>query len=284
MASKFTISEDLASLIHSSAKILAAAGKVAAFTGAGMSAESGIGTFRGQGGLWKGIVGPVALTVFGTPVGWRLMPVVSWKAYLSHFYDPMKPALPNPGHRALATLAEAGVPVKIVTQNVDGLHQRAGSDPSGVYEVHGTVLKYKCNHNGHRYEFPVDQAADPQVMPDLPRSPPVCSVPGCGYYIRPDCVLFTENLPGGTWARAEDAMTELGPGDVLLVVGTSSTVQPAASLPVAAAAKGAHVFEFNLEETSFGSLPNHTFFQGPAGQILPALVEEALRIRGEGRS
>lgn len=283
MASAFELSQVLLDQIKIAAPVLARAGRVAVFTGAGMSAESGIGTFRGQGGLWKGVVGPLALAVFGTPVGWRMMPRVSWKAYVSMFYDPMKSARPNPGHIALATLANGGVPLKIVTQNVDGLHQRAGNDPSKVYEVHGTVLRYKCNHNGHRYQFPPDPDADPMALRDLPSSPPVCAEPDCGYYIRPDCVLFTENLPGGTWSRAEDSMTELGPDDVLLIVGTSSTVQPAASLPEMAAEKGAHIFEFNLEETSFRSLDKHTFFKGPVGKILPVLVEEALKIRnGEG--
>ena len=270
--------DDLDLKISACAVKLASATRVAVFTGAGMSAESGVGTFRGQGGFWKGLLGPLVLAVFGTPVGWKWMPTVAWSKYLSQFYGPMAAAEPNDGHRALVRLAER-LPVKIVTQNVDLLHTEAGSDPKTVFHVHGTIGKYKCNINGHPYEF--NEGEDPVVAKRLPLAPPVCKVEGCGQYIRPDCVLFTEGLPENVWFQSENAMKELGPSDVLLIIGTSSTVMPAASLPEIAAAKGAAIFEFNLEETHFKRLANHMLLKGPVGKILPKVIEQFEALRRE---
>lgn len=260
------------------------------FTGAGISKESGIDTFRdpsGNGGWWANKIG---LALFGTPVGWKWLPFgLSWHAYRV-FMRPIVHAEPNPGHAALAQLQTLlsttdndnggsdrrrrrrhAVDFTLMTQNVDGLHQRAGS--SGVLELHGTVMRHRCIRRAHM--------ADPELTREqIFETKPTCRV--CGSYMRPDAVLFTEGLPEDTWRRAEAAIVGLGakgPG-VCLVVGTSGAVYPAASLPEIAAQDGhTTVIEVNPERSSFTERGlTDMFLQGPSGTVLPLLVERVVEL------
>jgi NAD-dependent deacetylase len=258
-------------MLEKCAQMLANARRIVCFTGAGMSAESGIGTFRGGSGLWNGALGSIVLGWFGTPLGWKWTPGFAWSQYIDRFYNPIRDAQPNEGHRALARLQEIYPDMSIVTQNVDGLHQRTGSNPDRVFEVHGTVQRSRCVTNGHIYDF--------EGETNLPRKSPMCRVEGCGSTLRPDCVLFTESLPSDQWMSAELATRKLGPGDVMIIVGTSAQVYPAAGLPKLAAQRGATLIDVNLERTNFSSLKNYEYLGGTAATSLPALVKRVEQLK-----
>ena len=259
-------------MLKKCAQMVAKARHIVCFTGAGMSAESGIGTFRGGSGLWSGAVGFIVLGWFGTPIGWKWTPGIAWSQYIDKFYNPIRDAQPNEGHRALTHLQKMFPDMAIVTQNVDGLHQRAGSNPDRVFEVHGTVQRSRCITNGHIYDF--------QGETNLPTTSPRCRAEGCRSTLRPDCVLFTEDLPGDQWMGAQQATQRLGSGDVMIIVGTSAQVYPAASLPELASARGATLIDVNLERTNYSSLKNYQYLGGTAATSLPALVNRAEQIKG----
>lgn len=253
--------------IEAAARAVAGAHRISAFTGAGMSAESGINTFRDpEVGVWKNRIG---LALFGTPFGWNWMPGWAWSNY-RRFHKPIFEAEPNAGHYALADFASLlpSSPVLIATQNVDSLHQRAGSPVDAVYEVHGSVLRHRCIAKGHCIDIPTDQP--------LPETPPCC--PQCGSKARPDAVLFRESLPEEQWRGAVNAMQSLKAGDVLFVIGTSGSVQPAASLPDYCR-RGVVKVELNAEES--GHTANMDIFvKGPSAVCLPRILARAKQIRG----
>lgn len=202
--------------------------RVVALTGAGMSAESGVPTFRGDERFWRGL-DPADLF---TPQALVEHPLLAWQ-----LYDELRVRIattePNPGHHALAALAgHRGV--TLATQNIDGLHQRAGS--SDVLELHGSLWYLRCT--GCRF------SAEDRRAP-LPDMPPRC--PQCGAFLRPDIVLFTEPLPIPIWQEAVQAVEAC---DLMLVIGTSGVVYPAAGLPSVARAHGAKVVEVNPGETA----------------------------------
>lgn len=255
------------------AQMIANARRIVCFTGAGMSAESGIETFRGGSGLWTGTVGWLVLGWFGTPIGWKWTPQIAWSQYVNKFYNPIRDAQPNDGHRALARLQDTHPNLCIVTQNVDGLHQRAGSDPDRVYEVHGTVLRNRCITNGHIYDFEGNTI--------LPTKSPKCRIDGCRSTLRPDCVLFTEGLPPNQWMRAEFETRQLQRGDVMIIVGTSAKVYPAASLPELASAKGATLIDVNIERMESSALDNYVYLGGTAATTLPKLVQRVKQLMGK---
>jgi NAD-dependent deacetylase len=259
--------------ISNCARLIANAKRVIIFTGAGMSAESGIETFRGSGGFWTGYIGQLALAWFGTPVGWKWTPGIAWSQYVKKFFQPIAIARPNPGHIAIAQLQAIcrhnNQHMCIITQNVDGLHQRAGNDPALVYELHGSVWRYKCIAENHPNIVDTD---------NLPTSSIKCSYPECNSTLRPDFVLFTEALPEDPWSKAEEAVRSLQINDVMLVIGTSAKVYPAAELPLFAS-RNAHIIEINLEESSFNRLNNYYFLRGRAGEVLQKLVDEVKEIK-----
>jgi NAD-dependent deacetylase len=228
---------------------LRGARRVAALTGAGASAESGIPTFRDlDGGLWSRY-DPMELA---TPGAFRRNPRLVWDWYASR-RNAAAGALPNAGHRMLAGLEERIENVTVVTQNVDGLHQRAGS--TRVIELHGSILRVRCSKCGRACE---------EWSDDDPAMPPRCA---CGAHLRPDVVWFGEALPEGAMRDAQVAMAR---ADVALVIGTSAVVQPAASLPVVARQAGAFVLEVNAEPTPLSSIVSESVM-GRSGEILPAL-------------
>lgn len=241
---------------------LAAVERVVAFTGAGVSRESGLATFRDAEGLWKRFR-PEELA---TPEAFAAHPRRVWRWYASRFAQ-VEAAEPNPAHRAIARSQALFPSWVVVTQNVDGLHARAGSrDP---LELHGTVTRARCSHCGARSPMAAAVAASPD-------EPPVCA---CGGRLRPDVVWFGEMLPEDVLARAVVAVERC---DLLISVGTSARVFPAAGLIEQAHRGGALVVEVNPEETGFSHLADLRL-QAPAGEALPPFLERLEELRGEGR-
>lgn len=233
------------------------AGPVMVLTGAGVSAESGLATFRGAGGLWEGR-DPMELA---TPQAFRRDPELVWR-----FYDWRRrqaaAASPNPAHRALAALESVRGESLLVTQNVDGLHERSGS--RRIVRLHGTLWRLRCTSDGREFE---DQRADLGVLP------PRCE---CGALLRPAVVWFGEPLPEEAFSIAEHAARA---ARLMLVVGTSSMVYPAAALPRLARSAGAYVVEINPEPTPLAAEADE-WLAGPAGRVLPALL--SIMERGAG--
>lgn len=222
---------------------------VAVLTGAGVSAESGVPTFRGQDGLWKRFR-PEELATFEA---FQRNPALVWEWY-QYRRSIIRDIKPNPGHFALAEL-EAMVPnFALITQNVDGLHRRAGS--RNVFELHGNIMRNRCTRCG-------TTVADVEVTQEsgLPRC-------GCGGLFRPDVVWFGEMLPPGIWEQAVAAASR---AQVFLTIGTSAVVYPAASLPLEAKANGAYVVEINFEPTPLSTIVHETI-RGKSGEILPQLI------------
>jgi NAD-dependent deacetylase len=216
-------------------------------TGAGISAESGVPTFRGHGGLWEG-VRPEELA---SPEGFRTDPERVWRWY-RHRRELMNSVEPNAGHRAIARLERRVPSFCLVTQNVDGLHARAGS--RRILELHGNVLRSHCQA-GCGAETPEDDTAPV----------PLCS---CGAPLRPSVVWFGEMLPQDVF---QEAYHEMERCDACLVVGTSAVVYPAAALPQVARTAGAALIEVNPEDTPLSSICS-AVLRGPAAEILPALL------------
>ena len=240
---------------------------VVAFTGAGISADSGISTYRATSreasrtGLWDSFESTVGLFVFSTPLGFLFAPDRAWSLYCERLLLPIARAHPNAGHRALAELGRVRTGVTIITQNIDGLHQRAGADD--VIEVHGTVSTHRHAWTGRRVLIDDPQLCDPSTLPQR--------------YTRPDVILFGEGMPTAWW-EADAVVEDLGAEDVMLVVGTSCAVQPAGSLPQRAIDNGCHVIEINLEpniDHDTGGAQT-TFLQGGASEVLPALLARIL--------
>ncbi|QIN80770.1 NAD-dependent protein deacylase [Rubrobacter marinus] len=223
---------------------------VAVLTGSGVSAESGVPTFRdAQTGLWARYE-PQELA---TPEAFERDPGLVWEWY-EWRRDLVRAAKPNPGHRALTELERRVPSFSLATQNVDGLHRRAGSE--SVLELHGNIMRSKCSVEGMEAE---PREGDESV-------PPLC--PGCGGFLRPDVVWFGEALPEDAFAAASGAARGC---DVFLSAGTSSLVYPAASLPYEAARSGALLVEINPDDTPLTQHADHAL-RGRAGEVLPALV------------
>jgi NAD-dependent deacetylase len=234
-------------------RIVQTAVHITVLTGAGVSAESGVPTFRqAQTGLWAQY-DPQELA---TPTAFRRNPKLVWDWYAWR-RELVRQAQPNPAHLALVTMAQRVPAFTLVTQNVDNLHQRAGSQ--AVIELHGNITRIKC-------------AGDGRIISTWPQSddtPPRC--PHCGSYLRPDVVWFGENLPGDALEQALEAAQRC---DLFFSIGTSALVQPAASLPLLAVENGAVLVEVNPDETPLTRFTDHAL-HGPAGEVLPALLEAA---------
>ena len=239
-----------------------AARRVVVLTGAGMSAESGIPTFRGtRSGLWERF-DPMALA---SPTGWAADPELVWGWYLWRV-GLVRAAQPNAGHVALAQWARSA-PVRVVTQNVDDLHERAGS--ADVVHLHGSIMAVRCSECEAPYDsgLVVAAAAAASGRPALRVAPPRCPVCAQGL-VRPGVVWFGESLPLGAFEAAVAAVEE---ADLVLVVGTSGLVHPAAQLPMVARQVGAFVGEINPEPTQTSGLA-HEVWRSTAASAIPALV------------
>jgi NAD-dependent deacetylase len=232
---------------------LSIADRVCVLTGAGVSAESGVPTFRASDGLWEGH----RIEDVASPFGWQRNPRLVWNFYNARRENVAK-VMPNPGHHALVELERAwGNRFTLVTQNVDGLHRVAGS--RNLLEIHGSLYRTRCLGCTEV----MDRGLEP--LGELPK----CH---CGGLLRPDIVWFHEALPEDVWMAAMTAAAEC---DVLLVVGTSAVVHPAASLvPIAKRSRspGATIIEVNLTRTDASQFADIGLY-GPAGQVLPKLVD-----------
>jgi len=235
--------------VHQVREWLKQARSIAVLTGAGVSAESGVPTFRGNGGLWK----QYRAEDLATPGAFARDPKLVWEWYdwrrglIAH-------AEPNAGHRALVDLGERVPSFTLITQNVDGLHELAGS--RNVLEVHGTIWNVRCTSCQREH---MDRRTP------LPEIPPRCE---CGGLLRPGVVWFGEALPARVWQDAEAAART---AEVFLLIGTSAVVYPAAGLAQIAKTSGARVVEINIAETVLSDSIDE-FLQGPSGELLPQLI------------
>ena len=240
--------------VERAAELLSAARRGVAFTGAGASAESGIPTFRGAGGLWTKY-DPVKVASIDS---FMQDPTAYWMVSRERGGIALA-ARPNPGHLALVALEAAGVLVAIVTQNTDGLHQASGS--RRVVEVHGSSRTVQCLDCGTRESRAVVQARLAVQMP------PLCKSCG-GLFLKPTVVLFGEPMP---LPAMHEALALAQSADVMLVVGSSLVVHPAADIPLAAARAGASLIIINTEPTPFDSLAE-VVIHGRAGEVLPEIL------------
>lgn len=222
---------------------------MAVLTGAGISAESGIPTFRGAGGLWKEYK-PEDLA---TPEAFAKDPRLVWEWY-NWRRELIAKGAPNAAHRALVEIEKRKARFTLITQNVDGLHDLAGSGK--ILKLHGDIWRMRCMECGANF---------PNRRVPLPKIPPHCA---CGGLARPGVVWFGEPLPEGMMQEAEHAAAS---AQLFLVIGTSATVYPAASLIPHAKKSGARVIEFNPEPGPLSNLAD-CVFQGPAGEWLPQLL------------
>ncbi len=256
--------------VAEAAAILAGARHTIVLAGAGMSKESGIPTFRGDGGLWT-IQGEPPLNQYDT---FAMDPKRWWERRIAEAGAPgdfalaIEAAQPNPGHLGLAELERMGVVAHLITQNIDDLHRRAGQ--RSLTEIHGNRYWMRCTRCEARWpkaEFIVDEA-------DLP---PHCASPGCGGIVKSDTVMFGEPIPPSALQRCAE---ETALADCFMTIGTSAVVYPAAQYPIQAAGRGVPLIEVNPEETPLTPLAA-VVVRAPSGVALPAIVEAVRAARGE---
>ena len=240
--------------VQAASEMLRSAPAVACLTGAGVSAESGVPTFRdAQTGLWSAF-DPLRLA---SPDGFADDPGLVWRWYMERLGGVEK-ATPNPGHWALAEMARRWPGFALITQNVDDLHERAGSPD--VIHLHGNIARFHCHRCGAAHSLQAGERTAAQ--------PPHCLA--CGGNVRPSVVWFGENLPNDALDGAVEAVTNC---DLLLVVGTSGLVYPAAELPQIAKRAGSRVIEINPQPGPLSPLADISL-RGASGVILPRLLGE----------
>jgi NAD-dependent deacetylase len=227
---------------------LASCDRIVVLTGAGISAESGVPTFRGKEGLWR----QYQATELATPEAFAQDPKLVWEFY-NWRREVLAPLHPNPGHRALAAMESRFPHFTLITQNIDGLHHTAGSRK--IIELHGNIWRVRCTGCGMLAE---DRRAP---LPELP----TCG--SCGALLRPNVVWFGEMLDPQVLDQAYRALEAC---QVMMVIGTSGVVQPAASMGATARRRGAFVAEINLEPTPYTGLYDLSIL-GKAGEVLPQL-------------
>ena len=251
---EFEIPQLTESRIQEAVRIIRAARHLVAFTGAGISVESGVPPFRGPNGLWSSYDPKyLELSYF------HRHPDQCWRILKEIFYEHFAAARPNDAHRVLAYLEKRDLLKALITQNIDNLHQLAGSKK--VIEFHGNTRDLLCLSCGKI------KAANPEVLEILP---PRCS---CGGILKPDCIFFGEPIPQDAWFASR---REIAAADVVLIVGSTGEVYPAASLPHQAAENGARILEINPEESSFTRTITDVFIALSAGRAMNR-IEELLR-------
>ncbi len=241
---------DLPDAVTQAANLLRDAKHPIALTGAGISVESGVPAFRGKSGLWD----KYPIEEYATIEAFVRNPQKVW-AFFKEFYEVLNKAKPNPAHIALASLEKAGVLKSIVTQNIDNLHQRAGS--RNVIEFHGSGSTLECLECGSVVHFD-EQMLTPPV--------PTCD---CGGLLKPQIVLFGEAIP---FSALEAAQREALLCDVMLVVGTSAQIAPASMLPIVAKRRGAMIVEMNVEQTYLTGCVADLSVLGSVGLTLPEVA------------
>ncbi|WP_022662123.1 SIR2 family NAD-dependent protein deacylase [Paucidesulfovibrio longus] len=242
-------------LIEQAADLLRASRYTLAFTGAGISVESGIAPFRGPGGLWE-----KQDPKYFEKRYFMQHPGEVWPLLKELFYDTLPLAQPNAAHLALAELERAGRLHAVITQNIDNLHQRAGSRE--VHEFHGSMAAMDCLQC--RRKTPASEVS-------LNLLPPPCPI--CGGLLKPDIVFFGEPIPEGAYQFSTLAAQKC---EAVLIVGTSGNVHPAARIPHMAKHAGARIIEVNVQPSSYTESITDVFLQGPAGATLAALRDALL--------
>lgn len=242
--------------IEEAAAVIRKSRHVVAFSGAGISVESGIPPFRGPEGLWAKY-DPMFLDI-----GYfHYMPKEAWEMIKVIFYDFMGTARPNPAHYAIARLEDAGYVKSVITQNIDNLHQEAGSRI--VHEYHGTISHMRCLDCGRRL---------PAAEVSLEVLPPAC--PSCGGILKPDFVFFGEAIPEEVNFLS---VREAELADAMIVIGTTGEIVPACNLPRFAKSNGTTIIEVNIADSAFTGSITDIFLQGKAGEVLAALADAVLR-------
>jgi NAD-dependent protein deacetylase/lipoamidase len=243
-------------LISKAAGDLMTATHVIALTGAGISVESGIPPFRGTGGIWEKI-DPMEYAHIDA---FMSDPVKVWDVLIRGMKEVVDQAVPNNAHKGLARLEELGIIKTVITQNVDGLHQAAGS--TDVIEFHGNFAWQSCIDCGRRR---------PTRTVKMDRLPPRCT---CGGILRPECVFFGEQIPPRHLSRSKLLAMQC---DIMLVIGTSATVQPAATIPIISKQSGTRVIEINTEPTPLTHSVSDYLIAGRAGEVMHRIVAEVER-------
>ncbi|MCG3172837.1 MAG: NAD-dependent protein deacetylase [Myxococcota bacterium] len=250
--------------IHDGAALLAQSRRAVAITGAGISTASGIPDFRSGGGIWDKYDPAEYATIYA----FEANPGKVWGLF-RELHRATLDVRPNAGHRALANLERQGLLGLIITQNVDGLHQAAGSQR--VAEFHGSGRELHCIRCGHRE--PSDPWKDRVSQGEIP------SCRECGFTLKPAFVLFGEDIPADALDQAESAVRE---ADLVMLIGTSAQVAPVSNYPWLAYRRGARIMEMNLEKTSLTDTISHVFIRGDVSLTLPALAAEAIRCKTAG--
>ena len=253
------------------ARLILEAKNIVAFTGAGISAESGIPTFRDPGGLWDqfdpdefGTAGSIVTTALNKP---RLI-----RGFLLQMVEIFEKAKPNPGHHGLKSLEEMGLLKTIITQNINNLHQEAGN--SHVIEVHGSLFRARCLSCGRKQQLNKREllgraleflgSEDSFEVAKLAELMPHCPV--CGSISRPDVVMFGEQV-----LQLPEAIAEAEQSDLVIVLGTSGVVYPAAALPYQAYEQDAKVVEINPTGNYYDSI-SECYINSPAGAAMPKII------------
>jgi NAD-dependent deacetylase len=249
----------LETLIKRAAQDLAAARHVVALTGAGISIESGIPPFRGKGGLWERF-DPMEIAHIDA---FMRDPAKVWNVLVKEMKAIVDAAQPNDGHKGLVKLETMGKLKTVITQNIDGLHQAAGS--TDVIEFHGNFAWQRCMNCSRKYET---------SKVDISVIPPLCS---CGGILRPDAVFFGELISTDAMWRARQAASDC---DLMLVIGTSAIVQPACMMPVYAKQSGAKVVEINPDRTPLTGAISDYLIRGEAGDIMNRILAQMNKMEG----
>jgi NAD-dependent protein deacetylase/lipoamidase len=242
-------------LIQRAADDLAAARNVVALTGAGISIDSGIPPFRGKGGLWEKY-DPMEFAIDA----FMRDPARVWNILVKELKKTLDPASPNDGHKGLAKLEEMGKLTTVITQNIDGLHQAAGN--TDVIEFHGSFAWQRCMDCNQQYET---------HKVDMSEIPPRCS---CDGILRPDIVFYDEMIPQDVMWRSKQVASDC---DLMLVIGASATVQPAALMPGYAKESGAKVVEINPEKTLLTSEISDYLIMGRASEVMNGIISQMER-------
>jgi len=243
------------SLIHKleeAAELIKHSSRTVAFTGAGISVESGIPPFRGNSGLWSKF-DPVFLDINY----FHQYPEKSWKLIKEIFYDFFGKAKPNPAHYALAEMENLGLLDSIITQNIDSLHQNAGSKE--VYEFHGNSRNLICMNCYDRYLA---------ENTDLSTLPPICK--NCGTYLKPDFVFFGEPIPEPANTKS---FAEIKNANVFILIGTTGEIMPASLIPYEASKNKKKIIEINIEPSNYTNTITDIFLQGRATKMMQKLLE-----------
>jgi len=238
--------------IENAVKLIRKARYLVAFTGAGISVESGIPPFRGTGGLWTS-THPIFLEIDF----FKKKPLQSWIKIKEIFYDKLGDAEPNPAHSVLAKMEKRSFLESVITQNIDHLHQKAGN--RYVYELHGTYKQLVCTECSSEYDM---------SFADLNYLPPTCYI--CKGILKPDMVFFNEPIP---FFAKKRSLEEAQKSDLLLIIGTNAEVLPAAEIPERAKKNGAKIIEINITPSHFSDTITDIFIQAKATEAMKKIGE-----------